>query len=196
MTSRTRFIILALALVAVSAIGFGISRVAFTPGGAPPGAVSIGGPFTLVDDQGQTRTDADFRGKLMFVYFGYTYCPDVCPTTLQTMGQALDTIGEDKASKVATLFVTVDPARDTPEHLKGYAEQFNPHMIGLTGSADQIAAAAQSYRVYYRKATDTKDYLMDHSSIIYLMDRQGHYLTHFTGDATADQMAAALNKYL
>jgi cytochrome oxidase Cu insertion factor (SCO1/SenC/PrrC family) len=195
MSTRLRYLILILGLVAALAIGYGVSRGVVDHAGPPAGAVAIGGPFSLIDDQGKPRTDADYRGKLMLVYFGYTYCPDVCPTTLQIMGQALDQLGGE-SGKVAALFITVDPARDTTERLNGYAEQFNPQMIGLTGSAEQIAAAAKSYRVYYKKAGDGFDYLMDHSSIVYLMDRDGHYLTHFTVDATADQIAAALRKHL
>jgi protein SCO1/2 len=155
----------------------------------------IGGPFALVDDTGKPRTDADFRGKLMLVYFGYTHCPDACPTALQDMADALAKLGP-AADQVAPLFITIDPARDTVAYLKGYAEQFDPHMLGLTGSPEQIAAAAKAYRVYYQKASDKPDYLMDHSSIVYLMGRDGKFLTHFSAETTPDQMAVALRKYL
>ena len=164
----------------------GLQRVA-----APP----IGGPFTLIDDSGTPRTDAEFRGKLMLVYFGYTHCPDACPTALQDMADALAKLGP-QADEIVPIFITIDPARDTVAYLKGYAEQFDAHFVSLTGSPEQVAAAAKAYRVYYRKATDTPNYLMDHSSIVYLMGRDGKFLMHFTPDTTPDQMADALRKYL
>ena len=164
----------------------GLQRVA-----APP----IGGPFSLIDDSGTPRTDAEFRGKLMLVYFGYTHCPDACPTALQDMADALAQLGP-QADEIVPIFITIDPARDTVAYLKGYAEQFDAHFVSLTGSPEQVAAAAKAYRVYYRKATDTPNYLMDHSSIVYLMGRDGKFLMHFTPDTTPDQMADALRKYL
>jgi protein SCO1/2 len=158
-------------------------------------APAIGGPFALIDDTGKPRTDTDFRGKLMLIYFGYTHCPDACPTTLQDMADALAKVGPT-ADQIAPIFITIDPARDTVSYLKGYAEQFDPRFVALTGSDAQVAAAAKGYRVYYRKAGDQPNYLMDHSSIVYLMGRDGKFLTHFTPDTTPDQMAAALRKYL
>jgi protein SCO1 len=188
-------------LVVAAGLGWVISDL-FVPGGGalvakmqtmatPP----IGGPFALVDDTGQPRTDAEFRGRLMLVYFGYTHCPDACPTALQDMADALAKLGP-AADQIAPIFITIDPERDTVAYLKGYAEQFDPRMIGLTGSSEQIAAAAKAYRVYFRKASNQPDYLMDHSSIVYLMGRDGKFLTHFTPDTTIDQMADALRRYL
>lgn len=194
-SNRTRVLIVSIAVIASLTVGYGISRLVMPQPTESITAPAIGGSFHLVDEDGKRVSDADFRGKLMLVYFGYTYCPDVCPTTLQTMGQALDELG-DGADKVAPLFITVDPDRDTPDHLKGYTEQFNPRILGLTGSTQEIADAARAYRVYYRKAGSGFDYLMDHSSIVYLMDREGHYLTHFTADASADDIANAIAKYL
>ncbi len=162
------------------------------------GVALIGGPFALVDQDGKPRTDADFRGKLMLVYFGYTFCPDVCPTELSTISDALDTL-KQKADGVAPMFITVDPARDTSSVMKNYVAHFSPRLLGLTGSADQIAAAAHAYRVYYAKipAKDGgNDYLMDHSSFAYLMDRNGNYLTHFAPDTSAQEMADTIAKYL
>ncbi len=192
---RTRVLIVSIALIASLSVGYGLSRLVISQPADSGIVPAIGGSFHLVDEDGKRRSDADFRGKLMLVYFGYTYCPDICPTTLQTMGQALDELG-DGADKVAPLFITVDPDRDTPDHLKGYTEQFNPRILGLTGSPQEIADAARVYRVYYRKSGSGFDYLMDHSSIVYLMDRNGHYLTHFTADASADDIATAIAKYL
>lgn len=164
------------------------------------GTVAIGGPFTLVDQNGVRRTDADFRGKLMLVFFGYTYCPDVCPTTLQTVTDALDALGAD-AAKVAPLFITVDPARDTVERMKEYAGYFHPQLVALTGSEEEVAAAAKAYRVPYSKvsggdAAGPDDYLMNHSAYSYLMDAEGAYLTHFTPEDSAETMAQTIRKYL
>ncbi|MBV9522823.1 MAG: SCO family protein [Alphaproteobacteria bacterium] len=160
------------------------------------GLASIGGPFTLTDQNGIVRHSDDFRGKLMLIYFGYTYCPDVCPTELQTMSQAVDLLGE-KGEAVQPIFITVDPERDTVEEMKNYAENFHPRLLALSGTAEQIAQAARSYRVFYQKAKQADgEYLMDHSSIVYLMDRDGRYLAHFGGEETAEQMAAAIAKHL
>jgi protein SCO1/2 len=200
--SRAKLLALFLGTTVALAIGFAISGL-FLPHGTLVGGVTmtgtplIGGPFHLVDENGRPRSDEDFRGKLMLIYFGYSFCPDLCPTTLATMGQALDELGP-KASDVAALFITVDPERDTPEHLKGYAEQFGPDFTALTGSAEQIAEAAHAYKVFYRKA-ETKPgtpYLMDHSSVVYLMDRIGRYLAYFGPDVTPDDMAKAIESRL
>jgi cytochrome oxidase Cu insertion factor (SCO1/SenC/PrrC family) len=157
---------------------------------------AIGGPFTLVDQNGATRRAEDFHGQLMLIYFGYTYCPDVCPTELQTMSDALDQLGE-KGATIQPIFITVDPQRDTPTQLKAYAANFNPRLLALTGSAAQIAEAARAYKVFYQPVKQADgDYLMDHSSIVYLMDRNGRYLAHFGGNLTAEKMAVAIAKYL
>jgi protein SCO1/2 len=164
--------------------------------GEAVGAASIGGDFTLVDQNGTTRRDADFRGKLMLVYFGYTYCPDVCPTELQTMSDAVDLLG-DQADAVQPIFVTVDPERDTAEQLRLYAESFHPRLVALTGTAEQVAAAARAYKVYFAKRPQQGgDYLMDHSSFVFLMGRDGRYLMHFGPGTTPEQMAAAIGKRL
>jgi cytochrome oxidase Cu insertion factor (SCO1/SenC/PrrC family) len=159
--------------------------------------VAIGGEFTLVDQTGVTRHAEDFRGKLMLVYFGYTFCPDACPTALQDMSRAIDLLGA-KGDAVQPIFITVDPARDTVEQMKLYASNFHPRLIALTGTPEQIAAAAKAYRVYYEKGKSTAggsdDYLMDHTAFIYLMGRDGKYLSHFPPGATAEQMAAAMEK--
>jgi len=161
-------------------------------------AVAIGGPFTLTDQNGATRHDSDFRGKLMLVYFGYTFCPDVCPTTLATMTKALEKLGP-QATEVVPVFVTVDPDRDTVAQMKLYASNFAPDLVALTGTQDQIAAAANAYRVYYRIAKPDKDgdpYTVDHTSFIYLMGRDGKYLGHFDPNVKADTMAATIGKQL
>jgi protein SCO1/2 len=158
--------------------------------------VSIGGDFTLVDQNGVTRHPQDFRGKLMLVYFGYTFCPDACPTALQDMSHAIDLLGP-KGDTVQPIFITIDPARDTVEQMKLYASNFHPRLIALTGTPEQVAEAAKAYRVYYEKGKSTgggNDYLMDHTVFIYLMGRDGKYLSHFPPGTTAEQMAAAIEK--
>src|SRR5437870_2948585 len=127
----------------------------------------IGGPFALVDHTGATRTEQDFRGKLVLVYFGFTYCPDVCPTDLQAMGLAVDKL-DGAADRVQPLFITVDPERDTVAHLAQYVPMFHPRFIGLTGTPAAIHAAAAAYRAYYAKVPLSEgDYTVDHSSFIY-----------------------------
>jgi protein SCO1/2 len=165
-------------------------------GAVEAGKVAIGGDFTLVDQTGATRHAADFRGKLMLVYFGYTYCPDVCPTELQTMSEAIDLLGA-KGDAVQPIFITVDPQRDTVGQMKDYVANFHPRLVAFTGSPEQVAAAARAYRVYYQQVKQPDgSYLMDHSSEVYLMARDGSYLAHFGPDSTAAQMAAAIDKLL
>jgi len=152
----------------------------------------IGGPFALIDQTGTRRTDADFRGKLMLVYFGFTYCPDVCPTDLLQMTLALDQLGA-AGEAVQPIFITVDPERDTPAHLKEYMSLFHPRFVGLTGEAAAIREAARAYRAYYAKvALVNGDYTLDHSAFIYLMDRNGEYLDFFPPGTSAELIASAL----
>ncbi len=162
------------------------------------GRPAVGGPFALIDGDGRKVTERTFRGRHMLVYFGYTFCPDVCPTTLFNASQALDELGPALASKVRLVFISIDPERDTPEVVKEYAGHFHPGTVGLTGAPAQVAAAARAFRIYYRKAAPEEDgsYLVDHSSILFLMDAKGRYVTHFSHEATADDMAAALKRLL
>ncbi|MDJ0946485.1 MAG: SCO family protein [Kiloniellales bacterium] len=171
------------------------------PSQAGSGTPQIGGDFELLDQSGATRTQADFAGRHMLVYFGYTYCPDVCPTSLSIMSQALDLLEAETGSledRVVPLFVTVDPARDDVAALAAYAEHFHPRLVALTGSDAQIAAAAKAYRVYYRKAEDpsVSEYLMDHSSFIYLMGPDGGYVSHFAHNASPQEIAEGLKGFL
>ena len=161
------------------------------------GLTAIGGPFTLTDQNGRAVSGQDFRGKLMLVYFGYTFCPDACPTALLQMGQALDRLGPG-GEAVQPVFITIDPARDTQEQLKTYASNFHPRLVALTGTKEETAQAAKSYRVYYakQKAETTTEYLVDHSSIIFLMGRDGRYLTHFSHGSPPSAIAAELRKRL
>jgi cytochrome oxidase Cu insertion factor (SCO1/SenC/PrrC family) len=162
------------------------------------GLPQIGGPFVLVNQDGKTVSEADFKGKYMLIYFGFTYCPDVCPTSLTTMGDALDILG-DKAENITPVFITVDPERDDPEALKMYVEYFHPRLVGLTGSVDQVTAAAKSYKAYFSKFGDgygDDDYTMDHSSITYLMAPDGKFVTHFGHGVEAEPMAEKLLEVL
>jgi len=156
--------------------------------------VSIGGPFALVDQNGMPRSDAEFRGKFMLVFFGYTYCPDVCPTTLAVMGAALDKMGP-QADRIVPIFITVDPARDTPDVLKAYLSAFGPRFVGLTGKEEEVAAAAKVYRVYYQAHKEQgENYAVDHSGVVYLMDKKGGFLANYSLDAAPEKLAADLAK--
>jgi protein SCO1/2 len=158
------------------------------------GTALVGGPFTLTDHNGRKVTEKEFLGKYMLVFFGYTYCPDVCPTELQVISAALDSLGT-KADAIQPVFITIDPRRDSPEVMKQYVANFHPRLLGLTGSSEEIAAVAKTYRVYYSKVENNSgpdSYLMDHSSIIYLMDKEGKFLKHFTYSTDAAALAKDL----
>jgi len=196
MKFRLSVIISVLALIAVAALA---GRHYWTMVQGDRQEAAIGGPFTLINSEGETVTDADFRGKIMLVYFGYTYCPDVCPTSLTAVAEALDMLGED-AKEFAPIFITVDPERDTPEAMGDYAAAFHPQLVGLTGTVEQVAAAAKAYRVYFAKVQeegdDPEDYLMDHSAYIYVMDRDGKYVAHFPHGTDPGEMAKKLLELL
>ena len=159
-------------------------------------ASAIGGPFRLIDQNGQTVTDADLKGKWSLVYFGYTHCPDACPTALNDISIALDDLGP-KRDAVRAVFITVDPERDTAEALKSYVTSFDAPILALTGSPEAIAQAAKGYRVYYAKHPEAGgDYSMDHSSVIYVMDPQGRFTASFTHESAPEQIAERLKKLL
>lgn len=159
--------------------------------------VAIGGPFSLTDHTGAPVTEATYRGRMMLIFFGFTHCPDVCPTELQVMAEALEGLGAD-AARVAPLFITVDPERDTPEALARYVELFDPRIIGLTGTPEEVRAAARAYRVFYAKVQppDASDYTMDHSTFLYLMDAEGRFAGLFRHGTTAEEIAAAIRAQL
>jgi protein SCO1/2 len=161
-------------------------------------ALGIGGPFTLQDGNGKSVTDKDFRGKYMLVYFGYTFCPDVCPTTLNAVADAMDKLGP-AASRVRPLFITVDPKRDTAAVVKQYAAAFGPSIEGLTGTPDEIASVAKEYRVYYAEhhtGPGANDYSMDHSSVLYFMSPDGGFIAPIRADQSGDEIAANLRKLM
>ena len=161
-----------------------------------PQPAPIGGPFTLSDQRDRTVEDGDFRGRLMLVYFGYTYCPDVCPTTLNQMMRAYASLSPGQQAQVAPIFITVDPDRDTVKQMDQYVASFSPALTGLTGTPGQIAAAERGYHVFARKSGDGGDYTMDHSAIIYLMGKDGRFLRHFDGDAKDQEIAGGLKRAL
>ena len=168
------------------------------PGPVTTGKALVGGPFTLTDDGGKRVTDKDYRGRHMLVFFGFTSCPDICPAGLQLIAAALENLG-DKADRITPIFISVDPERDTPEKLAAYVKNFNPHLVGLTGTPEEIAAAAKAYKVYYKKVPNEAkpdEYGMDHTSIIYLMDPTGEFVTHFTPTTTVEELTAKLDKAL
>lgn len=158
-------------------------------------AAQIGGPFTLTDQTGKRVTDKDFRGRYLLIYFGYTFCPDVCPTELQMIARGMEILG-DKGKNVVPVFITVDPDRDTVAVMKDYVAAFSPRMVGLTGSAAETAAVAKAYKVYARKATGTKegakDYLVDHSSLLYLVGPDGKVVALFRPGTTSEVLAREL----
>ena len=157
----------------------------------------IGGSFALIDHNGKPRTDADFRGKLLLVYFGFSMCSDFCPTDLQAIATAIDKLGAPGAL-VQPLFITVDPEKDTPEQLRGYVGLFHPRMIGLTGDMKQIRRVAQAYKVYFAKSEPGKraDPSIDHFGFVYLVDAAGSYLGYFPPGTPAERMVEVLRPYL
>src|SRR5215475_10134053 len=158
-------------------------------------AAAIGGPFHLIDQDGQPFSDQDLKGKSFLVFFGFTHCPDICPTTLFEMSQIMRDLGPE-ADRTAALFISVDPERDTPQAMKDYLSSFDPHVRGLTGDAAALAVA-KAYRVYYRKVpVDGGDYTMDHTAIVYLMDKQGRFVSPFNMRRPAEVAAADLRKQL
>lgn len=160
------------------------------------GSPDVGGPFKLTDQNGKSVTDADFHGRYMLLYFGYSFCPDVCPTTLSVMAQALDKMGV-AANRITPVFITIDPERDTPKVLKDYMAAFGPRFVGLTGPADAIKAVEKAYRVYaVKKPLDPKkpngNYAMDHSSVIYLMGPDGKMVAFYDEAISPDDLAKDL----
>jgi protein SCO1/2 len=164
------------------------------------GKALVGGPFTLVDQNGKTVTDQDFRGRHMLIFFGFTHCPDICPAELQVISAALDELGP-KAEKVVPIFVTLDPERDTPEVMADYVKNFGSRFVGLTGSTEAIAEAAKAYRVAFSKfeykgQDSNYGYSIDHSALVYLIGPDGEYVTHFSYGTPAQKMSETLRRYL
>lgn len=162
------------------------------------GKALVGGPFTLTDHTGRRVTEKDFLGHPLLIFFGFTNCPDICPSGLQVISAALDKLGE-KGAKVTPIFITLDAERDTPEKLAAYVKSFHPRLVGLTGSEAELAAAAKAYRVYAQKVSDDAtpgSYTYDHAAIIYLMGADGAFVTHIPHTTNVEQVVSILNKSL
>lgn len=192
-----RFLRIALASLVGLALAAGIAwwQVQHATHQVETSAAAVGGPFRLTDHTGKAVSDADFRGRYMLIYFGYTFCPDVCPTELSTMAAAMDKLGPD-ADRVQPLFVTIDPERDTVAHMADYVPLFHPRLVGLTGTPDEIRAVAREFRVYAAKAPGSSGeaYLMDHSSFVYLMGPDGKFVAVFPGGTGPEKMAGDIRK--
>ena len=196
MSSAARPLVIATAFAASLVLGLlivfwamgGVSKV------AQPAA--IGGPFQLTDQNGKAVTDKNLKGKPTLIFFGYTHCPDVCPTSLFEISEVLRAMGKD-ADKVNAVFISVDPERDTPAAMKDYLSSFDPHLEGLSGDPDETAKVITSYRVYAKKVpTKDGDYTMDHTALIYLMDRDGRFVSPFNLKRTPEEAAVELKRYL
>jgi protein SCO1/2 len=199
MTLRTARILVATgAFVAGLILCVAIVLLVAGRGQAPslPQVAAIGGPFSLTDHNGRTVTDQDLRGRPFLVFFGFTHCPDICPTTMFEISEIIRKLGPD-GDRVRAVFISVDPERDTPAALKDYVSSFDPRIIALTGDDAAIAGVAKAYRAIYRKVPLKEGgYTMDHTAIIYLMDKEGRFVTPFSLKRTTDAAAADLRKYL
>jgi protein SCO1/2 len=199
MNPRTARVLLVLgAFLAGLVLCFGVVLIVsgrLSPPSAPQ-AAAIGGPFRLTDQNGATVSDQDFKGRPFLVFFGFTHCPEICPTTLFEVSEILRKLGPD-AERVRAVFITVDPERDTPGALKEYLSSFDPRLSALTGDPAAIAAVAKAYRVYVKKVPlDEGDYTMDHTAIVYLMDKEGRFVSPFNLKRTIDAAADELRRYL
>jgi len=162
------------------------------------GKALIGGPFTLTTHTGEQVTQDMLKGQYSLIYFGFTHCPDICPTTLLVMSNALNDLGE-QATRIKPVFITLDPERDSVEKLQQYVSSFHPRLVGLTGTPEQIKQAADAYKVYYTKVETPEsalEYLVDHSGFIYLMDPKGEYITHFPHNVAEQTLAATLREHI
>jgi protein SCO1/2 len=191
-SAMKRRLALSVAALALMLAGLALALLQRPPaepaGPIPTGTAQIGGPFELVDENGRTVTDASYRGKWLLLFFGFTHCPDFCPTTLGDIARTLDRLG-DRAERIQPLFVTVDPERDTPAVLAAYTAAFDDRIVGLTGTPAQVAAAASTFRIYFAKVAQGDDYTMDHSTVLYLMGPDGRFVTHFSSTNGSEAMA-------
>lgn len=195
---HVRFVLMLGAFLAGLVLCGAVILLAMGPGSTPSGlqAAAIGGPFRLINQDGQTVTDQDLRGRPFLVFFGFTHCPEICPTALFEISEILRKLGPD-GDRARGLFITVDPERDTPAVLKEYLSSFDPRLSGLTGDADAIAAVAKSYRAIYRKVPlEQGGYTMDHTAIVYLMDKQGRFVAPFSLKRTTEASVGELRKHL
>jgi protein SCO1/2 len=198
MNSRTRWLVLGLAVLLAFAIGW-IRHTAPPPGNMT--GSSLGGAFALIDQDGKPVTDADFKGRYRLMYFGYTFCPDICPTDAAVLSrglQAYEKARPERAAKVKPIFITVDPGRDDPAALKAFVGAFHPRLIGLTGSPDAIAAALKAYGIYSKQVatSDPDNYLVDHFAVFYLFGPDGAPIAFLPHGSTAAEMTAMLETYV
>jgi protein SCO1/2 len=197
MTARTARLLLALGAFVAGLVLF--SAVIFIVTGRTPAPIAmsaVGGPFHLVDQNAKPITDQDFKGQPFLVFFGFTHCPDVCPTTLFEVSEIFRALGPD-AKNIRAMFVTVDPERDTPAVLKDYLSSFDPRIIGATGKREAVETVLREFRVYSRKVPgEGEDYTMDHTALVYLMDKQWSFVRPFRLDRKPEEGAAELSKYL
>ena len=199
MTLRTaRILVAGGAFVAGLVLCIAVVMLLTGRGGAPslPQVAAVGGPFSLTDQNGRTVTEQDFKGKPFLVFFGFTHCPDICPTTMFEISEIIRKLGPD-GDRVRALFITVDPERDTPAALKDYVSSFDPRIVAVTGDEADIAAVAKAYRAYFKRMPLAEGgYTMDHTAIVYLMGKDGRFITPFSLKRTNDAAAAELRKYL
>jgi protein SCO1/2 len=198
LSARLRLLVVLLAGLAGLALGWVLWHGVGRDGGGGPLAAQVGGPFALVDQDGRRVSDRDFRGKALVVEFGFTFCPDICPLGLSRIAEVMDALGPD-AKRVQPVFISVDPARDTPAVLKDYVRHFSDDVVGLTGTPEEVAAAARAYRVYFKAAGDpAKDpnYTVDHSALIYVMDREGRFVGTFTHETPVENAVRLVRKAL
>jgi protein SCO1/2 len=196
MNAKQKRLLLPLAILALGLVALiGAAAFIVSGGGEQARASAIGGPFTLTDQNGARVTEATYRGAPSIVFFGYTHCPDVCPTTLFDMSEVLKRLPADK--RVSALFITVDPERDTPAALKDYLSSFDPRISGLSGSRPDVDATLKAYRVYSKKQPqENGEYSMDHSAIIYLMDKQGRFVTALNLQSPPEAVAKEIQRYM
>ncbi len=199
MTARsTRVLLVSAAFLAGLVLCLGVILIVTGRLSAPVAqqVAAIGGPFRLIDQNGQVVTEQDMKGRPFLVFFGFTHCPDVCPTALFEVSQILRALGPD-ADRARALFITVDPERDTPPVIKSYLSSFDPRLTGLTGDPAAVAAVAKAYRVYVKKVPlDDGGYTMDHTAIVYLMDKDGRFVSPFSLKRTTEAAAAELRRHL
>jgi protein SCO1/2 len=194
--SKNIRLLLPLSVVVIGLLALTATTYFLTPDKSAPRNSTIGGAFTLTGQDGQTVTDAAFKGEPLLVFFGYTHCPDVCPTSLFEISEVFKAMGSDK--KIQALFITIDPARDTPPVMKDYLSSFDPRIVGLTGDAAQTTAVEHAFRVYAKKVPGTHGdgYTMDHTAIVYLLDKQGHFVNAFNLERPPQEAAKDLERYL
>lgn len=197
MTDRTRRIVIPLAAFLFGLVALGIAAVmTLTPQGREVAASSVGGPFALVNHHGEPVSEQDFLGEPHLVFFGFTHCPDVCPTKLWEMSEILAYVSESRGRDIRALFITVDPERDTPEILQNYLSSFDDRIVGLTGTPEAVADAVRTFRAYARRVPlDDGDYTMEHTAIVYIMDARGRFVAGLdTTRAPADAAAELLRR--